>query len=301
MTTSNTSYRGDAGTIGATFADRDSAADALHELHGAGFRNVWLGVTRGDTTTTGGATVESEETSGGIMGSIGRFFSGEGAETRALHQALIDHGMGQEQARRLEATVPDNCAIVTVQGENDPDEAIDILKRNGGSIDTSSIGSEASTKDRVAGTSDVVATAGAGSDVDDTRRLQLREERLLVDKERIASGEARVGKAVVSEQQTIDVPVFHEELFIQRRPVTGVDASSSGRVGDSEDIRIPLSEERVNVEKRTVVTEEVAVGKRKVEGMEHVSDSVRREELRVDEDTTSSRKTDIDRDDTNLR
>ena len=54
-----------------------------------------------------------------------------------------------------------------------------------------------------------------------------------------------------------------------------------------EEIRVPLSEERVDVQKRTVVTEEVEIGKRKVEGTEHVSDTVRHEELRVDDDVAN--------------
>ncbi len=35
--------------------------------------------------------------------------------------------------------------------------------------------------------------------------------------------------------------------------------------------------------KRTVVREEIAVGKRRVEDTQHVTDTVRREELRVEE------------------
>jgi len=57
---------------------------------------------------------------------------------------------------------------------------------------------------------------------------------------------------------------------------------AGGTIGQNEEIRIPLSEERVNVSKSTVVTEEVEVGKRQVAGVERVSDTVRHEELIVD-------------------
>ncbi len=50
--------------------------------------------------------------------------------------------------------------------------------------------------------------------------LQLSAERLSVDKVRVASGEARIRKQVISEQQSIDVPVSHEELAIERHKVT---------------------------------------------------------------------------------
>jgi stress response protein YsnF len=41
-------------------------------------------------------------------------------------------------------------------------------------------------------------------------------------------------------------------------------------------------EEEVDVQKRAVVREEVSVGKRKVQETEQVSDTVRREEARID-------------------
>ena len=280
MNTFDPAYRGsEAGSmIAATFANRDSAKATLTELHKAGFRNVWLGVTHGDASTAAGATVAGDETGGGMMGSFGRFFSGEGPQEQALHQALIARGLSNDQALRLEAAVPAGAAIVTVGGENDADEAVEILQRNGGSVSGSAVTSETTSK----------AASGVPAsrpNVDQSRRLQLREERLLIDKQRVSSGEARVSKEVISEQQSIDVPVFHEVLFIQRRPIADGGTTSTTPIGEGEEIRVPLSEERVDVSKRTVVTEEVEVGTRKVEGTEHVSDTVRREELRVDDKT----------------
>mgnify|MGYP003623118799 CR=1 FL=1 len=261
MITADSSYRGPekGGTIAATFPDLGSANKALADLHHAGFRNVWLGVTQGDAATGAGLMLDSH----------GTFISGDGAQAQALHQALIARGLSDDQARRLEATVPPGATIVTVDGENNPDEALEIVQTNGGNV--------------VAGAS----AKASRPDVDVARRLQLREERLLIDKQRVPSGEARIRKEVVSEEQSIDVPVFHEELFIQRRPVSEGAKASTTPIGEGEEIRIPLNEERVDVQKRTVVTEEVEIGKRKVEGTEHVSDTVRHEKLRVDDDATT--------------
>jgi uncharacterized protein (TIGR02271 family) len=130
-----------------------------------------------------------------------------------------------------------------------------------------------------------LGSATGTAPLDDARRLQLREERLLIDKQRVGSGETRIRKEVAWEQQTIDVPVFHEELFIRRRPISEDAALATAPIGeDCEEIRIPLSEERVDVQKRTVVTEQNEILKRKVEDTEHVYATVRREELRVDDD-----------------
>lgn len=49
--------------------------------------------------------------------------------------------------------------------------------------------------------------------------IERREERLTVDKETEQIGSVRVGKRVVEETQSVDVPVKREELVIERRSV----------------------------------------------------------------------------------
>jgi len=115
------------------------------------------------------------------------------------------------------------------------------------------------------------------------RTIQLREERLKVDKTAVKTGEVRVGKRVVTEHQTIDVPVEREEVVIERRAASGRAARGDIAEGE-EEIVIPVKEERVSVTKQPVVTEEVSVGKRKVRDTKQVSASVRKEELAVDEE-----------------
>jgi uncharacterized protein (TIGR02271 family) len=123
---------------------------------------------------------------------------------------------------------------------------------------------------------------GAVKDAFD-RTIQLREERLNVDKSEVETGQVRVGKRVVSEHKTIDVPVEREEVVIERRPASG--RAASGAFADQdEEIVIPVKEERVTVTKQPVVTEEVSVGKRKVQDTHHVAETVRKEELDVDQE-----------------
>lgn len=119
------------------------------------------------------------------------------------------------------------------------------------------------------------------------RRLQLREERLNVGTERVQTGEASVRKEVVTEHRTVEVPVQREELVIERRPGSG--QAATGAVGDAETIRVPLSEDRVNVSKDTVVTEEVNVGKRAVTDTQKVEADVRKEKLNVDDQTRTGK------------
>ena len=131
------------------------------------------------------------------------------------------------------------------------------------------------------GTAGAGTIDGAAGRLDREQTLQLRAERLAVDKTRVASGTARVGKRVVSETESVDVPVSHDELVIERRAVSG--APVEGTIGGGErTIEVPLSRDRVNVGKETYATEEVEVGTRRVEGVERVTDTVRHEELVVE-------------------
>jgi len=110
--------------------------------------------------------------------------------------------------------------------------------------------------------------------------VQLKEERLRATKTPVQTGEVSIRKEVVTEQKHLTVPVEREEVVIERRP-----ASGRAGAGDlkAEEIRIPVKEEKVHVEKEAVVTEEVSVSKRKVKDTEQVSGTVRKEQLKVEE------------------
>lgn len=124
-------------------------------------------------------------------------------------------------------------------------------------------------------------------------RLRLHEERLHVNKDRVQTGEVNVGKHVVESEQSIDVPVEREEVYVERRPVdeevSGTDAAAY-QEGDT--IHIPLTEERVEVSKTDVVSEEIIVGKKKVQDTETVRETVRKEEADIDEGTTFNKRDD---------
>jgi uncharacterized protein (TIGR02271 family) len=113
------------------------------------------------------------------------------------------------------------------------------------------------------------------------RTLQLREEKLNVNKERVSAGEVELKKEVTTERKTIEVPVEREEVVITRRDVSG-NRADGGAITGEEEIRVPVSEERVNVSKDTVVTGEVGVEKRTVTDMKTVSDDLRKEDVKVE-------------------
>ena len=113
--------------------------------------------------------------------------------------------------------------------------------------------------------------------------IELREEELHVDKNRVQAGEVKVGKHVVSEEKSVSVPVEHEEVVVTRHAVNR-DADPSQIGADSETVKVPVMAEQVSTNVTARVVEEVEVGKRTVQEQKTVSDTVRKEKLDVDTD-----------------
>jgi uncharacterized protein (TIGR02271 family) len=106
--------------------------------------------------------------------------------------------------------------------------------------------------------------------------IQLFGEVLRVRKEKVSSGDVHVRKESVTHMETVQVPVTREHLVVEHTDQNGhIDAENS--------IRVPLSEERLHIDKDTVLRQEYKVGKREVTQNESVTDSVRRERLLIDD------------------
>ena len=281
-------------TVAGTFADTESAHQAAHRLHNEGFNEIWHGQVRlshsspekdnvgNDMVTAGGERHLVVAGDDNVMDKLGRFFSGESDES--LTDALARHGILSSDSARLQASLKPNTSILTVDGANHPDFAAQIITDCGGAI-VSGAGSLGKTpqsaeaqQPQAASSADAVAdTAGSGTN---ERRIQLREERLRINKERASAGDVTLNKVVEENRQSIDVPTFREEIFVERRqPESSV---ATGVIGDGQTLTIPLTEERVIVSKDTVVAEEVLVGKRRVNETEEVDETLRRERLVVD-------------------
>ena len=113
------------------------------------------------------------------------------------------------------------------------------------------------------------------------RTMSLEEERLRARKSTVKTGEVEIHKDVVSEEQSMDVPVMHEEAHIERHKFDRPQPADRP-IGEDETITVPIYEERVTPEKETVVSEEIEIGKQPVQEQERVSGTVRRERADID-------------------
>jgi uncharacterized protein (TIGR02271 family) len=113
--------------------------------------------------------------------------------------------------------------------------------------------------------------------------VPITEERLGVSKSQ-STREATITKTPVTETKTIDVPVTHEEISVERRPVSETRTSSTTTdrpVESEQEIRVPLKQEQVQVTKQPYVKEEVSVKKKPVTETKRISDQVTSEEVSV--------------------
>ena len=122
---------------------------------------------------------------------------------------------------------------------------------------------------------------------DEAMRLVLSEEELAIGKRQVAAGEVGVHKYVETERVHEEVQLRHEEVDVQRRPITDGYSAAGATIGQDEDIRIPLHAEEAVVEKRVVPTEEIVVRKREVVETEGVEADLRHERAEVDRTTTN--------------
>jgi len=211
-----------------------------------------------------------------------------GAITGGIAGGLIDLGVPEEDARYYEREVGSGAYLVTVNCRGRESEVREIMRRHGAE-NVSAGGTTATT-----GTTPEIGrhmhdrpNAAMGDSTRMNREtggtVELREEELRAQRHSVEAGEVEVRKNVVTEHRTIDVPVTHEEVTVERRQVAGRPATGAP-IGESETINVPVRAEEVTVEKRPVVTEEVSIGKRPVTETKQVSGTVRREEAVIDTD-----------------
>lgn len=130
----------------------------------------------------------------------------------------------------------------------------------------------------------------SGPTTDDA--MTLSEERLKTGTQRVEAGRARLRKHIVTEQKTVTVPVSHDEVRLEREPITDGNrgAALAGPDLSEEEHEVVLNAERPVVETETVPVERVRLNTETVTEQQQVTQDVRHEE--VDTDGVDGRGTD---------
>jgi uncharacterized protein (TIGR02271 family) len=147
-------------------------------------------------------------------------------------------------------------------------------------------------RDRMEDDRDAGGTVGRDTSGPTTDQAMTRsEEELKVGKTQRETGRARLRKYVVTDEVQQTVPVQREEIRVEREPITdaNVGNATDGPEISEEEHEVVLHEEEVVAEKRVVPKERVRLDKDAVTEDRTVSEDVRREEIKVDDDGGTGR------------
>ncbi len=192
------------------------------------------------------------------------------------YKDLVGMGMSEQDAVYYQQEFEAGRSVVAVSGSDRLQEASTILSTYGGYGASGRGSSGTATQQPMTDATTQQSMTGTEGE----QRIHLREEQLQAYKQPVETGSVGLHKEVVSEQQSVDVPVTHEEVYIERRPGTG--QPTDAPVGQEETYQVPVREEQVTTTKQTVDKGEVAIGKRQVQETKRISDTVSREEARID-------------------
>jgi uncharacterized protein (TIGR02271 family) len=117
------------------------------------------------------------------------------------------------------------------------------------------------------------------------------EEQLKVGTERVETGRVRLVKHVVTEEQQMSVPVSHEEVRIEREPITDANRGNlrDTRIGEAQQ-EMTLHAEKPVVRKETTPVEQVRIGKETVRDQETVAGTVRKEQIDLEDGRDTGRR-----------
>lgn len=115
-------------------------------------------------------------------------------------------------------------------------------------------------------------------------RIPVREEELVVGKERQEAGHVHVHKEVIEEPANVNVPLRREHVSVERAPYSG-DVTTDADAFKETDIDVPVMGEKAVVGKRVKGAEEVRIHKDVIDDNQQVSDTVRKERVVVDDQT----------------
>ena len=146
------------------------------------------------------------------------------------------------------------------------------------------------------GTADYSQTSGTRTEGHDTSgpttddAMTRSEEHLNVGTQRVEAGRARLRKFVVTEQQTVSVPVSHEEVRIEREPITDANIGNAldGPAISEEEHEVVLHAEQPVVTTEAVPVERIKLGTETVSETQQVTGQVRKEEVEVVDETSTS-------------
>ena len=261
-------------TIAAVYKTQAQAESAVEDLVTAGISRSSI-----DRHVQGGSYLgeSSFETrpaeSKGFWSSL---FGGETHDDTSVYDENLTSGGSVVTVRAVSDADYDHVAAILER--HDPVDVDDHMGR-GSVVETTTTDTYGTAP--VASTPVVPQTVATGVASDDAT-LSLSEESITVGKRMVNRGSTRIRRYVVEKAVEENVTLRDEKVTIERRPVTAGSTVSDTAFTDKVIEMTETGEEAV-VGKTARVVEEVALRKESVDHVETVRDTVRKEEVEIEE------------------
>ena len=262
-------------TIAAVYKTQTQAESAVQELLAAGVpgasidRHMQGGSYRGGSSSLETRPVESK----GFWSSL---FGGETHDDTSVYDENLTSGGSVVTVRAVSDADYDHVAAILER--HDPVDVDDHMARNSG-VETTTTATYAPAPAAPQPAAPKPVTAGVTSD---NATLSLSEESITVGKRMVNRGSTRIRRYVVEKAVEENVTLRDEKVTIERRPVTAGSTVSDTAFTDKVIEMTETGEEAV-VGKTARVVEEVALHKQSVDHVETVRDTVRKEEVEIEE------------------
>lgn len=119
------------------------------------------------------------------------------------------------------------------------------------------------------------------------RPIQLYEERLTTQKQRVKTGEVKISKRTVTETNGSATPVTKEKVIIEIESIYGGETRvdfGDAEVADDGTVRMGIYEDQTEVCRRVVPYQNITVRKETMQDVVRTQETIRREELDVSSD-----------------
>jgi uncharacterized protein (TIGR02271 family) len=180
----------------------------------------------------------------------------------------------EHDASVYDRSVEDGASVLTVRVPDDGVDRVTSILESHNPIDLDERAAQYTTE---GGTGSAASNSHLASD---EGTIRLAEESLAVGKRAVSGGTTRVRRYVVETPVEEQIALQDEKVVVDRRPVTG-----GQPVANFTDKTIEMTEthEEPVISKTARVTEEVSLHKQATDRVETVKDTVRRDEVEVEQ------------------
>jgi uncharacterized protein (TIGR02271 family) len=122
-----------------------------------------------------------------------------------------------------------------------------------------------------------------------SKKVPVVEEHIRIGTQLVETGRVTIAKKVLLEDVTLDVPVSHEEVVVERKEINQyVNELPPASRQEGDTTIISVFKEVVVIEKKILLVEEVHITKRLIESSVPIIDTIRKEEVTVTRTPTES-------------